>query len=132
MHELWPQHTLQSIKHEANSIRQAPNKTAFVVSYDAKRVAFINVSIRRDYVPGASQEKVGYIEGIYVKTNWRHRGIAKKMVEHATNWFLVNGCSEIGSDTEVDNVVSLGWHETMGFKKVRVLAHYIKDIADKQ
>jgi aminoglycoside 6'-N-acetyltransferase I len=64
-----------------------------------------------------------------VKTNWRHRGIAKKMVEHATNWFLVHGCSEIGSDTEVDNVVSLGWHETMGFSKTRVLVHYVKNIS---
>lgn len=128
MHELWPNHTLESLKAEANAITQSDHQTAFLVNYDHKYLGFINVSLRRDHVPGAACTPVGYIEGIYIKPKLRHRGMAKKLVEHASHWFLVNGCKEMASDSEIDNVVSQGWHEAMGFSKVSVLVHYSKKI----
>ncbi len=128
MRELWPDHTRASLVSEAKIIIDSKKETAFLLSNDDKWIGFINVSIHTDHVPGTSRSKVGYIEGIYIKPKLRHRGMAKKLVEHASHWFLVNGCKEMASDTEIDNVVSQGWHEAMGFSKVSVLVHYSKKI----
>ncbi len=129
MHELWPDHQVTSLEIEAHKILKSKKETAFLLSIDEKFVGFINVSIRTDYVPGATHSPVGYIEGIYIKPKLRHRGMAKKLVEHATQWFLTNGCKEIGSDSEIENVVSQGWHEAMGFAQSKQLVHYIKTLS---
>lgn len=128
MHELWPKHDIISLQLEAQKILKSKKETAFLLSIDEKFVGFVNVSMRSDYVPGATQSPVGYIEGIYIKPRLRHRGLAKKLVEQATHWFLANGCREMASDAEIDNMMSQGWHEAMGFTKVNLLVHYVKKL----
>lgn len=128
MKELWPESNVDALKQEARNIIKSPNQTAFILSIDNRYVGFINVSIRSDYVPGAIHSPVGYIEGIYIKSRYRHRGLARKLVEHATGWFVANGCKEIGSDTEIENISSQNWHQTMGFTKKSTLVHYINEI----
>ncbi len=129
MHELWSHHDRDSLQTEARKILASKKETSFLLSIDEKFLGFVNVSIRTDYVHGSTHSPVGYIEGIYIKPKLRHRGLAKKLVEHATLWFLANGCKEICSDAEIDNVVSQGWHEAMGFAQSKRLVHYIKRIS---
>jgi aminoglycoside 6'-N-acetyltransferase I len=49
---------------------------AFLVR-DENRLAvgFINLSMRTDYVPGAEQLPVAYVEGLYVVSTHQHKGI---------------------------------------------------------
>src|SRR4051812_41952655 len=44
---------------------------------------FANISIRKEYVEGSNSSPVGYIEGIYVKPEFRKQGIARKFIEMA-------------------------------------------------
>lgn len=124
--QLWPKHELDSLKVECEALVNNPKETAFLLGLDETYVGFINISIRSDRVPGAIHSPVGYIEGIYVRPRYRHRGLAKKLVAHATHWFVAHGCQEMASDAEIDNRVSQGWHEAMGFTKTKVLVHYVK------
>lgn len=42
--------------------------------------------MRFDYVEGAHGPPVAYIEGLFVKDNWRHMGIGKKLIDLGTEW----------------------------------------------
>lgn len=51
----------------------------------------MNLSLRHDYVPGATQSPVAYIEGIYVKENYRKQGLGKALIQHAEQWAIEQG-----------------------------------------
>jgi GNAT superfamily N-acetyltransferase len=46
-------------------------------------LAFINLSLHYEYVPGATQNPVAYVEGIYVLDGYRHQGVAKALIQFA-------------------------------------------------
>lgn len=49
-------------------------------SAESKIAAFIFLSIRSDYVEGSTSNPTGYVEGIYVKPEYRKLGIAKQLL----------------------------------------------------
>ena len=89
---------------------------------------FANISIRKDYVEGSNSNPVGYIEGIYVKPEFRKQGIAKKFIEQAEEWTRQRGCTELGSDTEIENIESQNFHRRIGFEGESHIVHFIKRI----
>jgi aminoglycoside 6'-N-acetyltransferase I len=93
---------------------------------------FANISIRKDYVEGSNSSPVGYIEGIYVKPEFRKQGIAKNFVEMAEDWSRDRGCKELGSDTEIENVESQKFHRRIGFTRESTIMHFIKAIENNK
>lgn len=91
-------------------------------------VGFIDLSLRHDYVEGSSTSPVGYIEGIFVKPEYRNQGVAKFMVAQGENWVKQSGCAEIASDTSITNVDSQNFHARLGFDKREIIVHFIKKI----
>ena len=91
-------------------------------------VGFANISIRREYVEGSNSSPVGYIEGIYVKPEFRKQGIARKFIKLAEEWSREHGCKELGSDTEIENTESQNFHRSIGFGKPSHIVHFIKVI----
>ena len=128
--DLWPHYKKKkaSLENQFSEILCDPNQTAFLCKHDNEAIAFINVSLRSDYVPGAKVTPVGYIEGIFVKPEYRKQGIAKKLIKLAEAWAKKYGCKELGSDAELANVESQKFHKSIGFKQVDVNVHYIKKI----
>jgi aminoglycoside 6'-N-acetyltransferase I len=110
-------HAIRSEKHEA-----------FFAKDNGIIPGFVNVSIRTDYVEGATGSPVGYIEALFVKPEFRKKGIAGKLFEVAEEWALKKGCTQMGSDTWVSNKGSRAFHLRMGFKEDDILVHFIKDI----
>jgi aminoglycoside 6'-N-acetyltransferase I len=94
-------------------------------------VGFANISIRKEYVEGSSSSPVGYIEGIYVKPEFRKQGVAKKFIELAEDWSRQRGCKELSSDTEVENIESQNFHLNVGFGKPSHIVHFIRTIPQK-
>lgn len=102
------------------------NKTKiFIYVNEGNAIGFINLSIRNDYVEGCQSNGVGYIEGIYVCEPFRRNKIAYQLVEEGMRFFKKIGLTEIGSDTEVENVMSQIFHKSIGFKEVSTIKHYI-------
>ena len=95
---------------------------------DGIAAGFANISIRREYVEGSNSSPVGYIEGIYVKPEFRKQGIAKRFIELAEGWSRQRGCKELGSDTEVENTESQHFHKRVGFDGESHIVHFIKPI----
>lgn len=69
----------------------------------------------RSHAEGCRSSPVPYIEGWYVDSDLRRRGVGEALLEAAEGWARQRGHTEIASDTAPDNDVSLAAHERLGF-----------------
>lgn len=126
---LWPHAKKKELEKEyRNDLKSNKYKSILAQNKAGDYLGFINISLRSDYVQGASSSPVAYIEGIYVKPKYRKQGVAKKLVHEAEKWAKKQRCTELGSDTELHNTESQVFHENMGFKKDEIIVHFIKEL----
>jgi aminoglycoside 6'-N-acetyltransferase I len=104
------------------------NEICYLCKEQGYYVAFIHVSSRNDYVEGAKDLPVAYVEGIYVKPDYQKKGIAKKLMNYAENWTKQKGYNQIASDTDITNSVSIEFHKQMGFAAMKRIVCFIKDV----
>ena len=71
---------------------------------------------------------MGYLEGIYVKPNFRGRGIAAEFVGFAKEWAISQSCSELASDCELDNENSRLFHSKIGFEEANRIICFTMDL----
>lgn len=95
-------------------------------------VGFAEVSLRHDHVDGASITPVPYLEGWFVDSRFRRRGIGRSLVAAAERWAAERGCTEFASDAEIDNHTSIVVHKTLGFREGNRTVHFIKTIGPEQ
>ncbi|XMB85198.1 GNAT family N-acetyltransferase [Mycoplasmatota bacterium WC44] len=126
--KLWPGEEKEEMKDEFNRVLVENDKEVYISIDDNKYIGFINVSTRIDYVEGSESSPVGYVEGIYVLDEYREKGIARKLIEKAKEFSKERGYKELGSDTELTNVLSQEFHESIGFERAEVIVHYIQKI----
>jgi len=107
----------------ANSARWA----VFVALLAPRVIGFLEVSLR-DYAEGASSSPVAYLEGWFVAPEYRRQGAGKALVMAAERWAMLRDCSEIASDTLLDNGVSIAAHEKLGYKEVERQICFLKHL----
>ncbi len=126
---LWPYETKEDMESLFHTLYASENDEMLIARTDDEiAVGFANISIRKEYVEGSNSSPVGYIEGIYVKPEFRKQGIAKKFIELAEDWSRKRGCIELGSDTESENIESRKFHRHIGFGGESHIVHFIKPI----
>ena len=77
---------------------------------------------------GTESSPVGYLEGIFIKAEYCHRGYAKELLAACEAWAKQNGCTEFASDCELDNTGSLQFHLAMGFQEANRIICFKKRI----
>jgi aminoglycoside 6'-N-acetyltransferase I len=98
-----------------------PVEVLIALDEQGNSIGFIELSIRA-YAEGCVSTKVPYIEGWFVEPNWRRKGIGLRLIRAAEEWGRSKGCTEIASDSELDNEVSQLAHRAAGFiEAVRVV-----------
>lgn len=100
----------------------------FIAKEDGRAVGFAQCSLRFDYVEGTSCSPVGYLEGIYVKPEYRHKGLAKELLNSCENWAREKGSSEFASDCELNNCESLAFHLEIGFSEANRIICFTKKL----
>jgi aminoglycoside 6'-N-acetyltransferase I len=105
-------------------------KSNILIAKDSvgKCVGFSIFSIRNDYVEGAEKSPTGYLEGIFVETEFRKMGIAKEFIRIGEIWCKEKGCTQIGSDTWLTDKESREFHKKAGFWEEEELVHFLKNI----
>jgi aminoglycoside 6'-N-acetyltransferase I len=91
---------------------------------------FVEVSVRRDHVDGASSAPVAYLEAWYVAPEFQGQGIGRQLLQHAERWASNQGFKELASDAELDNVGSIEAHRACGFTETCRAVHFIKRLRD--
>jgi aminoglycoside 6'-N-acetyltransferase I len=107
--------------------RSDPAEVLLAVDESGQAVGFIELSIR-GYAEGCSSDRVAYLEGWYVDPGMRRKGIGSALVRAAEEWGRLQGCSEMGSDTEIENAVSAAAHRSLGFTEVERIVCFRKTL----
>jgi aminoglycoside 6'-N-acetyltransferase I len=89
---------------------------------------FISFSLR-PWAEGCESTPVPYVEGWWVAPDLRRTGVGRTLVAEVERWCLDNGYVELGSDVEVDNVVSLDAHRALGFEATERVQFFRKRLA---
>ncbi len=126
---LWPEHTREALGGTLGDILISEKEDGVLTWTEQEQpVAFMNLSLRADYVPGANTLPVAYVEGIYVIEEFRNSGIARGLIEFAEAWAIDHGCSQLASDALLDNTESQIFHASVGFSEVERTVAFIKTI----
>jgi len=88
---------------------------------------FLEASIR-PFVEDCHSDHVGYLEGWFVEDNYRRNGIGRRLVSEAEKWAKRKGATEMASDAEIGNEMSLEAHQNLGYEETSRLVHLRKDL----
>ena len=125
---LWPTEDLKALQKEMHHYPSDSKAELFICEADNQVVGFAHVQLRYDYVEGTESSPVGYLEGIYVKEDYRTKGIGKDLVCVCEDWARFMDAKEFASDVELTNETSAHFHHSLGFKEVNRIICYAKKL----
>lgn len=126
--QMWEDNTVSGLESEFAELISSEDAACFIQYAEDKPIGFAQCQLRRDYVEGTETSPVGYLEGIFVQEEFRHKGCAKELLQECEKWAKGKHCSEFASDCELDNVNSLKFHLAMGFEEANRVICFRKDI----
>jgi aminoglycoside 6'-N-acetyltransferase I len=98
--ELWPDgaadHAPEIAAFFRGSLRE-PEAVLAAQNSAGVMVAFAELSIRTGLI-GLQAETVGYVEGLYVRPEFRQQGIARKLLQASRQWARGRKCTGFASD----------------------------------
>jgi aminoglycoside 6'-N-acetyltransferase I len=125
---LWPsdpgRHAKDIRRFFAGELRE-PLEVLLAFDDQGEAVGMLEFSIRA-YVEGCVSDRVAFIEGWYVEPSARRSDIGAALVAAAESWARSQGCVEIGSDAEVENLESAAAHHALGFTETGVIRCFKK------
>ncbi len=134
--QLWPDCTHRRNACELveyfEGVGRKPGIIFVAILENAGPVGFLEGNIRTGYVEGSREDRVGYLEGIFVESHSRRLGIARRLLKAFEDWLLEHECPELGSDCLLRNVVSRKLHENLGFREVSRNIHFIRNLSPKK
>lgn len=112
---MWRDQSVNGLMEDFSEIIRNGRSRFFLMYENDVPVGFAQCQLRTDYVEGTSTSPVGYLEGIFVKEGYRHKGYAKELLAACEAWAREMGCHEFASDCEIENVDSFHFHMAMNF-----------------
>jgi len=124
---LWDESSEDDHKDEMVGILENSDAQFVVVADlgEGRLAGFLEASIR-SHVEDCDTDNVGYLEGWYVDEGFRKLGIGRRLVSFAEEWARRKGCTEMASDAEIDNEISLQAHTRLGYEETSRLVHLRK------
>ena len=126
--QMWSSHTILELKADFEEITENEQAICYIKYVDSKPVGFAHCQLRTDYVEGTHSSPVGYLEGIFIKAEYRNHGFAKELLKECEKWAKEKGCTEFASDCELDNDDSFRFHRAMEFEEANRIICFRKDI----
>lgn len=125
---LWESHTADELADEFFQWIKRPDTVVFLKYVQNIPAGFAQCQLRHDYVEGTQSSPVGYLEGIFVKKEYRHQGYAKELLSACEQWAKECHCTEFASDCELANIDSLHFHRKMGFDEANRIICFTKKL----
>ena len=125
---MWDSHSVEELKGEFEQEIENKDCVMYIYCIDNIPIGFAQCGLRHDYVEGTESRPVGYLEGIYVREEYRNRGYARELLAECEKWAKQKGCSEYASDCELNNDASLQFHMRVGFTEANRIICFTKRI----
>lgn len=126
--QLWSDNHLEKLEEELYQFINNKDAAFFLKYIDNRPVAFAQCQLRHDYVEGTNSSPVGYLEGIFVVEEYRHKGYATELLIECEKWAREKGCTEFASDCELDNHDSFRFHIALGFEETNRIICFKKEL----
>ncbi|MDX1389162.1 MAG: GNAT family N-acetyltransferase [Acidobacteriota bacterium] len=102
--------------------------TLIVAEVEGEVVGVVEVGLR-SHADGCDPSRpVGFVEGWYILPRHRRKGIGSALISSAESWSREQGCTELASDTRIENDESQRAHEALGFEVVDRCVNYRKGL----
>lgn len=123
---LWPDAPLEYLALDLDDLLTDSDSAVFIASdSNGQLVAFIEAALR-GYGEGCETSPVGYIEAWYVDPHVRGQKLGREMIRVVEGWAREKGCTEMASDTWLENEDSIAAHLKLGYYEVDRLVHFVK------
>ena len=123
---LWPDTDGEALRQEMRELLGDGDCALFLAAEGDRVTGFAQCQLRYDYVEGTESSPVGYLEGIYVRADFRGRGTARALLDRCEDWAARRGCREFASDCEFSNEDSLRFHLATGFREAGRIICFVK------
>jgi aminoglycoside 6'-N-acetyltransferase I len=125
-HGLWPEAPLEYLALDLDDLLADEDTAVFMAfNENGQPVGFIEVRLR-SYAEGCETSPVGYIEAWFVGELVRGQKLGRGLVYTAEQWARERGCSEMASDTWLENEGSIAAHLRLGYQEADRLVHFVK------
>jgi aminoglycoside 6'-N-acetyltransferase I len=124
---IWPEAPDEYLEFDMDDILANEDYFAIFACDGDKPIGLTEVQIR-EYGEGCETSPVGYIEGWFVQEEYRGQGIVGVMTHAAEDWVRGKGCTEMASDTWLDNEPSIRAHLKLGYSEAERLVHFVKQL----
>lgn len=126
--EMFPSESIQEWERQCADFLDNGHEIGFLCLLDGRAAGYLNMSIRHDYVNGADSSPVAYIEAVYVRSEYRSRGIARRLIEEAEVFARDRGLTQMGSDCLLTNTASERFHKSCGFAETERVICFVKNL----
>ncbi len=99
---IWPDAPDEYLDFDLDDILASDNDAVFFAFIEDQLAGMIEARIR-EYGEGCETSPVGYIEAWFVQEEYRGKNVAGVLTQAAENWAREKGCTEMASDTWLDN-----------------------------
>ena len=88
----------------------------FIEDENIQVIGLVELS-SRNIVDGCLSSPVAFLEGLYLKPEYREKGLGKEVIKIILNWCREEGFSELATDTELTNIKAQNFYKTVGFQE---------------
>ncbi len=125
---LFGEHSFAELYEEYEKFLTTEKEIGFLYEQEGSMVAFLNLSIRHDYVNGCQTSPVAYLEALYVLPAYRRRGIGRDLIAQAESFARAKGITQLASDCRLENTASALLHQRCGFQEKERIICFVKNI----
>jgi len=125
---LWPHCSEQKHELESGQLLKSGGVVFVAEAEHNDLIGFAEVSLRQDHVDGASICPVPYLEGWFVEASFRRQGVGRALIAAVEQWAILRGYSELASDAELGNTLSIRLHKLLGFSEIERNVTFLKPL----
>ena len=125
---LWPEET--RLAHDDMIDRMLADNAAWafiVETAPGSSTAFAEVTLRK-FANGCETQPVPFLEGIWVRDGLRRQHIGSALIRFIEKFLVARGYTQLGSDTQIENIASQAAHVGWGFSETERVVYYRKDL----
>jgi len=124
---IWPEAPDEYLDYDMDDVLSSDRNAVFFALIKGSPVGMIEVRLRES-AEGCFSSPVGYLEAWFVDEDLRGKGVAGVLIDAAENWARGKGCTDMASDTWLENGVSIRAHAKMGYSEAERLVHFVKQL----